>query len=157
HHTQRRSGLWAALIVAAAAFGWNGLNLLSVVFKALGSHRLGGLGSSRRSEIALALALSPILFGLAAAYRFYKATFMDIVLKRGLALLTLFALSMIYGRLIAIPVSFALGRVSNDLLRWVFYTTVWLWLYALYRPLRDRIYRLVDRYLFKRRDYSRLL
>ena len=42
------------------------------------------------SEIALVVALSPIPFGLIAAYRFYKATFMDIALKRGAALLVLF-------------------------------------------------------------------
>gem|GEM_PF-1536745 len=154
---QRRSGLWAAAAVTAVALLWNGLNLLSVIFNALGSRHLSRLWFSRSSEIALIFALSPILFGLAAAYRFYKATFMDIVLKRGLALLTLFALSMIYGRLIAIPTALMLGRVSNDLLRWVFYTTIWIWLYAFYPTLRDQIYKLVDRHLFKRRDYSRLL
>src|SRR5262249_57978627 len=116
-----------------------------------------GLLAGRQSEIALVVALSPIPFGLIAAYRFYKATFMDIALKRGVALIVLFALSAIYGKLVALPASFALSRVSNDTLRWVFYTTVWLWLYALYPPLRDQIYKQVDRRLFKRRDYSRLL
>jgi signal transduction histidine kinase len=163
---RRGAGMWAALLVALAALAWNGLNLSSVVFGALGAHNLVGLAKLaepggwrmwRESEIALVVALSPIPFGLIAAYRFYKGTFMDIALKRGAALLVLFALAAVYGRLVALPASLALGRVSNDTLRWVFYTTVWLWLYALYPPLRDRIYRLVDRRLFKRRDYSRLL
>src|SRR5262249_9162767 len=118
---------------------------------------LKGLRMWKGSEIALIVTLSPIPFGLIAAYRFYKATFMDIALKRGVALLAMFALSVVYGRLVALPASLAFGRVSNNTLRWVFYTTVWLWLYAFYPPLRDRIYRLVDRRLFKRRDYSRLL
>ena len=72
------------------------------------------------SEIALVVALSPIPFGLIAAYRFYKATFMDIALKRGAALIVLFALAAVYRRLVALPASLALGRVSNDTLRWVF-------------------------------------
>jgi signal transduction histidine kinase len=160
---RRRAGMWAAVLVALAALAWNGLNLSSLIFDALGEHslaRLAGLDEWRmwrESEIALVLAFSPIPFGLIAAYRFYKATFMDIALKRGAALLVLFALTAVYGRLVALPASLALGRVSNDTLRGIFYTTVWLWLYALYPSLRDRIYRLVDRRLFKRRDYSRLL
>jgi len=154
---KRRAGIWASLFVALAAFVWNGLNLLSVIFGALGEPSPGGLPAPRRTDVALIVMLSPIPFGLIAAYRFYKATFMDIALKRGAALIVLFALSAIYGKLVALPASLALSRVSNDTLRWVFYTTVWLWLYALYPPLRDRIYRLVDRHLFKRRDYSRLL
>src|SRR5215813_2423069 len=154
---RRRAGMWAALLVALAALAWHGLNLLSVIFNALGGRTFNGLLAWRQSEIALVVALSPIPFGLIAAYRFYKATFMDIALKRGVALIVLFALSAIYGKLVALPASLSLSRLSNDTLRWVFYTTVWLWLYALYPPLRDRIYRLVDRHLFKRRDYSRLL
>src|SRR5215470_6110225 len=154
---RRRAGMWAALLVALAALAWHGLNLLSVISIALGGRTFNGLGAWRQNEIALVVALSPIPFGLIAAYRFYKATFMDIALKRGVALIVLFALSAIYGKLVALPASFALSRVSNDTLRWVFFTTVWLWLYALYPPLRDQIYRLVDRHLFKRRDYSRLL
>jgi signal transduction histidine kinase len=160
---RRRAGMWAALLVALAALAWNGLNLSSLIFDALGEHdlaRLAGLDGWRmwrESEVALVMAFSPIPFGLIAAYRFYKATFMDIALKRGAALLVLFALTAVYGRLVALPASLALWRVSNDTLRGVFYTTVWLWLYALYPSLRDRIYRLVDRRLFKRRDYSRLL
>src|SRR5262249_39165241 len=157
---RRRAGMWAALLVALAALAWNGLNLSSLIFNALGEHnlaRLNGWRGWRESEIALGVGLSPSPVGLVGADRVYKATFMDIVLKRGAALLVLFALTAVYGRLVALPASLALGRVSNDTLRGVFYTTVWLWLYALYPPLRDRIYRLVDRRLFKRRDYSRLL
>jgi signal transduction histidine kinase len=154
---RRRAGIGAALFVSLAAFAWNGLNLLSVIFNALGASSLSGLRAWRQSEIALTAMLAPIPFGLIAAYRFYRATFMDIALKRGAALITLFALSAIYGKLVALPASLALVRVSNDTLRWVFSTTVWLWLYALYPTLRDRIYELVDRHLFKRRDYSRLL
>ncbi|HEV2666229.1 MAG TPA: histidine kinase, partial [Blastocatellia bacterium] len=154
---RRRAGIRAALFVSLAAFAWNGLNLLSVIFNALGEPSLGGLRAWRQSEVALIAMQSPIPFGLIAAYRFYKATFMDIALKRGAALIVLLALSAIYGKLVALPASLALVRVPNDALRWIFYTTVWLWLYALYPPLRDRIYKLVDRHLFKRRDYSRLL
>jgi signal transduction histidine kinase len=154
---RRRAGIGAALFVSIAAFAWNGLNLLSVVFIALGEQSPGGLPAWRQSAAALIAMLSPIPFGLIAAYRIYKATFMDIALKRGGALLVLFALSAIYGKLVALPASLALVRVSNDGLRWIFYTTVWLWLYALYPPLRDLIYKLVDRHMFKRRDYSRLL
>lgn len=151
---RRRAGIRAALFVSLAAFAWNGMNLLSVIFNALGEPSLGGLRAWRQSELALFATLSPIPFGLIAAYRFYKATFMDIALKRGAALIVLFTLSAIYGKLIALPASLALVRVSNDTLRWIFYTAVWLWLYALYPPLRDRIYKLVDRHLFKRRDHS---
>ncbi|HKC86390.1 MAG TPA: hypothetical protein VKG02_10475, partial [Blastocatellia bacterium] len=139
---RRRAGMWAALVVALAALAWNGLNLSSLIFDALGEHnlarlaRLDGWRMWRESEIALVVAFSPIPFGLISAYRFYKATFMDIALKRGAALLVLFALTAVYGRLVALPASLALGRVSNDTLRGVFYTTVWLWLYALYPSLR---------------------
>jgi signal transduction histidine kinase len=151
---RKRAGIWAALLISLAAGAWNGLNLFSVIFNALGEPSLGGLLALRRSEIALIAMLSPIPFGLIAAYRSYKATFMDIALKRGAALIALFALSAIYSKLVALPASLALVRVSNDTLRWAFYTTVWLWIYALYPPLRDRIYKLVDYHLFKRRDYS---
>ncbi len=154
---QRRGGMWAALFVAVAALGWNGLHLAALVINALGLPWLAEWQRWRRSELMLALALSPILVGLAAAYRFYKATFMDIVLKRGLALLAVFALSLLYGKLIEYPTRLLFMRVSNETLRSVFYTTLWLWLYAAYPPLRDLIYKLVDRHLFKRRDYSRLL
>jgi hypothetical protein len=154
---RRRAGIGAALFVSIVAFAWNGLNLLSVIFIALGEPSPGGLPAWRQSAAALIAMLSPIPFGLIAAYRFYKATFMDIALKRGGALIVLLALSAIYGKLVALPASLALVRVSNDTLRWIFYTSVWLWLYALYPPLRDRIYKLVDRHMFKRRDYSRLL
>ncbi len=153
----RRGGIWAALIVATAALGWNGLQLAAVMTNALGLPWLAEWQHWRQSEIMLALSLSPIIVGLAAAYRFYKATFMDIVLKRGLALLAIFALSLLYGKLIEYPTRLLFLRVSNETLRGVFYTTLWLWLYAAYPPLRDQIYRLVDRHLFKRRDYSRLL
>lgn len=154
---QKRGGMWAALLVALLALGWNGLQFAAVVANALGAAWLAEWQRWRQSELALALALAPILLGLVAAYRFYKATFMDIVLKRGLALLTLFALSLLYGKLIEYPASLIYLRVSNETLRGVFFTTLWLWLYAAYPPLRDQIYKLVDRHLFKRRDYSRLL
>jgi signal transduction histidine kinase len=154
---KQRGGMWAALIVAAAALGWNGLQFVAVVSHALGSAWLAEWQRWQQSELRLALALSPILLGLATAYRFYQATFMDIVLKRGLSLLALFALSLLYGKLIEYPSSLIYTRVSNETLRNVFFTMSWLWLYAAYPLLRDQIYKLVDRYLFKRRDYSRLL
>lgn len=68
---QRRSGIWAALFVALAAFVWNGLNLLAVIFSALGEPSLAEWRLWRQSEIALIVMLSPIPFGLIAAYRFY--------------------------------------------------------------------------------------
>ena len=40
---RRRAGMWAALLVAVAALAWNGLNLSSVIFSALGEHNLAGL------------------------------------------------------------------------------------------------------------------
>ena len=76
---RRRAGIRAALFVSLAAFAWNGLNLLSVIFNALGERALGGLRAWRQSEVALIAMLSPIPFGLIAAYRFYKATFMQTV------------------------------------------------------------------------------
>src|SRR5262249_26068275 len=138
---QRRAGMWTALLISLAALAWNGLNLLSVIFNALGEQTLSGLRTWRQNEIALVVALSPIPFGLIAAYRFYKATFMDIALKRGVGLVVLSALWAIYGRLAALPASFALGGVSNDTLGWFFYPPVWLWFYAFSPPLRDQIYK----------------
>jgi two-component system LytT family sensor kinase len=55
------------------------------------------------------------------------------------------------------PLTLTILRLPNETLRPICFTALWLALFALYPPLRDRIYSLVDRYLFKRRDYSRLL
>lgn len=155
--SHQRRGMWAALLVAGAAAIWNSLNLLLVILGAFRQPAASAWQLWQRNDLTLALTLLPIPFGLVAAYRLYPATFMDIVLKRGTALFTLFGLSLLYGRFVAVPANLALGKVSNESLRWIFYTTIWLWLYALYPSLRDLIYRLVDRHLFKRRNYSGLL
>ncbi len=152
-----RRGAMLALLVTLAALAWNGLNLLLVMAQALelpGArrwivwHEHGGL---------LLLALLPIPFGLMAAYRFYQATFMDIALKRGAALLLLVAVSFAYAQLIETRLTAALLRVSNPVLQSFFFAGVWLLLLACYAPLRDAVNRLVDRWLFKRRDYARVV
>lgn len=154
---QRNSRLWAALSIAAAALAWNGWQLAAVVAQAFGSAAVFAASGWSQSTSGLLLALTPILIGLFAAYRLYKATFMDILLKRGLALVALFVLALLYGKLIEAPAALVLQRVSNEALRGVLLTTLWLGVYAIFPALRDQLYRLVDRHLFKRRDYARLL
>jgi signal transduction histidine kinase len=157
---RRRRGMAASLIVSAAALLWTGVNLSLALMSATGISSTGGferLAAWHRSDIYLILALSPIPFGLITAYRFYKAAFMDIALKRGAALVVIVALSIVYGRLLEVTAGFAFYQLSNSTLRLVFYTLMWLTVFSLYLPLRRRIYAAVDRYIFKRRDYSRLL
>jgi signal transduction histidine kinase len=157
---RRKRGMVASLVVALAALLWNGLHLTLTIFEIAGmeQHALWQrMVAWLRHDLYLILALSPIPFGLIIAYRFYKATFMDIVLKRGAALLAIFILSMLYAQWVIAPLTLTILRLPNETLRSICFTALWLALFALYPPLRDRIYSLVDRYLFKRRDYSRLL
>jgi signal transduction histidine kinase len=149
--------LWAALSIAAAALAWNGWQLAAVVAQAFGNAAAFAASGWQQSTSGLLLALAPILIGLLAAYRLYKATFMDILLKRGLALVALFVLALLYGKVIEAPAALVLQRVSNEALRGVLLTTLWLGVYAVFPFLRDQLNRLVDRHLFKRRDYARLL
>jgi signal transduction histidine kinase len=115
------------------------------------------LGMWNHGDLYMIASLLPIPLGLAAAYRFYKATFMDIVLKRGAALIVILALSIIYGQLLGRWMMWAAFRMHNPALQAIFYSALWLGVFSLYLPLRRRIYEIVDRYLFKRRDYSKLL
>ena len=157
---RRRRGMVASLVVALAALLWNGLNLTLVLCDIMGLELAAGwrqMLAWLQRDFYLILALSPIPFGLIIAYRFYKATFMDIVLKRGAALLAIFTISILYAQWITVPLMWKILRVPSETLRSILFTGMWLAIFALYPPLRDRIYGLVDRYLFKRRDYSRLL
>ena len=154
------SGAVISLVVSAAAFLWNIINLIAVVFSTVGLVKdptLALFASSARHDLYLLCALSPIPFGLIIAYRAYKATFMDIVLKRGLSLLAVLLMSMIYTRLVKLPLFWTISQVPNDVLRSIYYSGIWLWVWALYPPMTVWINRAVDRYLFKRRDYSKLL
>ncbi len=155
-----RGNMLAALAVSLGAFIWNGYNFIAAVTVAFGLQSgwlAAAVARRHHSGMYLLFALSPIPFGLVVAYRFYKATFMDIVLKRGAALLTIVVLSVVYAQLVEIPLRMAILQVPSPALRSISFAGMWLWIYALYPPIRDRIYRLVDRYLFQRRDYSGLL
>ena len=152
-----RRSVALALLVTLAALAWNGTNLLLVTAQAL------ELPGAKRWMIWhehggwLLLALAPIPFGLVAAYRFYQATFMDIALKRGVALLLLLAVTLFYSQLVETRLTATLLRVNNPVLQSFFFAGVWLLLLACYAPLRDVVNRLVDRWLFRRRDYARVL
>ncbi|MCI0485054.1 MAG: GAF domain-containing protein [Blastocatellia bacterium] len=157
---KRRGGMVASLFVSMGAMFWNAMNLVPAVNNIIGDGQTAAAWQFidwNRNALYLILSLSPIPFGLMIAYRFYKATFMDIVLKRGAALMAVFALSMVYARLVEYHTVMTTLRISVGTLRTIFFAGMWLWIYLLYPPLRDRIYALVDRYVFKRRDYSRLL
>ncbi len=153
----RRRGIVAALVVAVAALAWNGANLWLTMAQALGVTRAQRLIVWHEHGGLLLLALLPIPFGLLAAYRFYQATFMDIALKRGVAAVLLLAATLAYAQLLESRVAVALLRVANPALREVFYAGAWLLLLACYAPLRDAVYRAVDRRVFRRRDYARVL
>jgi signal transduction histidine kinase len=153
---QRRSfGMAASLIVALFAFCWNGANLMEAVLAAIDLNASGLLAHWHQHYLILLLA--PIPIGLAVVYFFYKATFMDLALKRGTALVAALLLSLIYAQLMSGLMRWIALRFSGDTLRWIFFAGMWLWIYALYPPLRGLIYRLFDRHLFKRCDQAQLL
>lgn len=157
---RRRKGMLASFLVSLAAFLWNGANMMMIVLHAVGGDTArppGGESIGTWSGFSLIWALSPIPAGLIIAYRFYKATFMDIVLKRGAALLAIFLITLAYAELVEAPLSATLILVPDRTLQLILFTGLWLGVLAFYPPLRDRIYQLVDRHLFKRRDYSQLL
>ncbi|MEW6732093.1 MAG: histidine kinase [Acidobacteriota bacterium] len=154
---RQRGGISASLLVSLTALVWNGLNWSLFIAQAIGIDSAIALTTWQQQPFWLIIALTPIPFGLLAAWRFYKATFMDMVLKRGVALLMVFILALVYTRLVEAQLLWTLFRISNPMLRSILFTCVWLAFFLFYPPLRDSIYRLVDRHLFKRRDYVRLL
>jgi signal transduction histidine kinase len=154
---QRRRGMLASLIVSLGALLWNGLNFAFVTAQAMGAATESFSAGWRSNGWLLTLALSPIPFGIFAAYHFYRASFIDIVLKRGAALLVLLALSLPYAQLIESRLLSPFLLMTNPVLRSIFLTAVWVGLIALYPSLRDYIYGLFDFYLFKRRSSARLL
>ncbi|HZS48454.1 MAG TPA: histidine kinase [Blastocatellia bacterium] len=156
----RRGRVVISLIISGAVLVWNALNLAAVIVGtvSVAQHpvfkQLSVLG---RNNLFLVIALSPIPFALIVAYRVYKATFMDIVLKRGLGLLAILVVSSVYARLVKIPLFLTINQAPSDVVRSIYYSGIWLWLYLLYPPLTVWINKGVDRYLFKRRNYSNLL
>ncbi len=151
---RKPKGIAASLIVSLLALVWNSASLALFVLNAAGQRR--DLAWSDK-DIFLALSLSTIPLGLVIAYRFHKAAFMDIALKRGAALLVLLGLSIIYAQLVTVPLRLTILQVQNPVLRSIFFNGIWLWVFLLYPAARDRIHRVVDRFVFKRRDYSNLL
>ncbi|MGH9827690.1 MAG: histidine kinase, partial [Blastocatellia bacterium] len=155
---RKRSSRVASLIVAATGLLWNAVHLAAITIAAFGltgPHSLVWLAALTRKDPYLVLALAPIPLGLLLAYRFHKATFMDLVLKKGGALLLILVLSVINARIwggLYVAGSYHL----NSTLRPIVFTGVWLTVFALYFPLRRLFYRAVDRYLLKRRDYSQV-
>jgi signal transduction histidine kinase/tetratricopeptide (TPR) repeat protein len=154
---RRRRGMLASLLVSVTALLWNGVNLTLVTAEAIGAAQSLPPAGQWRDGLLLAFSLSPIPFGIFAAYRFYKATFIDIVLKRGAALFVLLALGLPYAQLVEAQLLSPLLRMTNPALRSILLTAVWIGLIALYPALRDYIYGLFDRYLFKRRSRTLLL
>lgn len=152
---QPRKEVLAALTVALLGLGWNGLNLWMVGRRALIASSGQPMWLTR--DWALLLALSPIPLGLLAAYRFYQAAFMDIALKRGAALLALIALALGYTQFIEGRLALQILRVPNSALQPVLFAAPWVAIFLLYLPLRNRIYKLVDRHLFRRREYAQLM
>ena len=152
-----RHGMFASLLVSLSALLWNGLNFALVTAEAMGALTESFSAGWRSNGWLLALALSPIPFGIFAAHRFYQATFIDIVLKRGAALLVLLGLSLPYAQLIESRLLSPFLQMTNPALRSIFLTALWIGLIAIYPSLRDYIYGLFDFYLFKRRSRARLL
>jgi len=153
----RRRGMFASLIVSLIALVWNAVNFVLVTAEAIGAAESFPITELSGNGFLLALALSPIPFGIFAAYRFYQATFIDIVLKRGAALLVLLALSLPYAQIIESRLLSPLLRMTNPALRSIFLTAVWIALIALYPGLRDYIYHFFDYYIFRRRSRASLL
>jgi K+-sensing histidine kinase KdpD len=145
------------MLVVVAAMAWNGLNLWLTARHALTAQASQPLPLWLARDFGLLLALAPIPLGLLAAYRFYQAAFMDIALKRGAALLALLALALAYAKFIEGPLTLTILRVPNPALQPFLFAGSWMALFLFYLPLRDWIYRLVDRRLFRRCDYTQLL
>ncbi|MDQ3012713.1 MAG: histidine kinase, partial [Acidobacteriota bacterium] len=154
---RRGKGALAAMMVVLPALAWNGLNLWLVMRHALTTRVAQPLPLWLAHDFGLLLSLLPILLGLLAAYRFYQAAFMDIALKRGAALLALVALAFAYAKFIEGPLTLAVLRVPNPGLQPILFAGSWIALFLLYLPLRGWIYKLVDRHLFRRRDYTQSL
>ncbi|MEW6208656.1 MAG: histidine kinase [Acidobacteriota bacterium] len=151
---RKPEGIAASLIVSLLALAWNFASLALLVLNAARQKRHTAWSDK---DIFLILSLSTIPVGLFIAHRFYKAAFMDIALKRGAALLALLALSMVYAQLVTIPLRLTILQVQNPALRSIFFNGIWLWIFLLYPAARDRIHQMVDRFVFRRRDYSNLL
>jgi signal transduction histidine kinase len=159
-HTHRnRANIAASFFVSLIAFVWNGLNLLAILasLRPTMPKLLAQTVGSNHGGLYLVFALSPIPLGLLLAYKFHKATFMDVILKKGAALLIVLALAVINAYIWADLVTLSSFEVLNATLRPAIFTAIWLSLFALYLPLRGRVYALVDRYLLHRRDYSHLI
>jgi signal transduction histidine kinase len=159
-HTHRnRANIAASFLVSLIAFVWNGLNLLAILasLRPTMPKLLAQTVGSNHGGLYLVFALSPIPLGLLLAYKFHKATFMDVILKKGAALLIVLALAVINAYIWADLVTLSSFEVLNATLRPAIFTAIWLSLFALYLPLRGRVYALVDRYLLHRRDYSHLI
>ena len=159
--TRRNRGrIAASLAVTLIVFAWNAVNLLAISLASIegvAPKALTNIIGDNHGELYLILALSPIPFGLFLAYRFHKAAFMDVILKRGAALLMLLALAVINAHIWADVVTFSSFKVMNSTLRPAIFIGIWLSLFMLYLPLRGKVYSLVDRYLLRRRDYSNLM
>ncbi len=159
--TARRpiGGSAASLAVAAAGIVWNAANLTQVLLEAVGSGESGiALLEGRNQSVwFLAAAMAPIPFGTYAAYRFHKASFMDIVLKRGTAIAAISLIAAGYSQLVEAQLASTFLSVRNPAIQRILFNGIWVVVYLLYPVIRNRTGRLVDRHLFKRQDYSQLL
>jgi tetratricopeptide (TPR) repeat protein len=154
---RRRRAMFLSLTVSGILLIWNAASLTFVIAQALGNEKAKPLIAWTQNPFLLALAFAPIPFGLLAAWRLYKATFMDIVIKRGAAVLAILVFAFLYTQLIEAQLFWTLLRVSNPTLRSFFFASVWVGFLLSFPTLRNWIYLMIDRHLFKRRDYARVL
>ena len=155
-----RSNIAASLVLSLLTFLWSAANLVAITLAALKTSIPGALtqlAAKNHGDPYLVISLSPIPLGLFLAYSFHKGTFMDTLLKKGAALLILLVLAVVNAEIWGTLVTLSSLEVLNLTLRPAIFTGLWLSLFALYLPLRGRVYWLVDRYLLKRRDYSQLI
>lgn len=150
----------ASLLVSLIALMWNCANLLYITLTSLHArvptvltYVIGG----SQGYLYLSLALLPIPLGLLMAYRFHKATFMDVILKKGAGLLILLVLAVVNAYVWADLVTLTSFEVLSASIRPAIFVGLWLSLFAIYLPLRGRVDALVDKYLLRRRDYSHLI
>jgi signal transduction histidine kinase len=155
-YKRSRSSAMPSFFVTLAAFLWNAANLAMVPLYLGHSDSTGATEWFGHNSFLVIASLLPIPLGLIAAYRFYKATFMDIALKRGAALLVLLALSFLWIRVWGVLSTIGL-TTRHQALRPVIFTCLWLLVFAIYLPIRHELYSLVDRFIFRRRDYSDLI